>query len=161
MKRKKAIYTALSMQLIALCGLSSQTAFPATGGNAAGSGGSVSYSVGQIDYIAGSSANGSASQGVQQPYEIFTVGTDEAADITLRSSLYPNPTSGGVTLSVPRFAAQPLRYQLFDAAGRLLSDGGISGADTGISLAALPAATYLLSVRNPDRAIKTFKIIKY
>jgi len=140
--------------------LSAQSALPATGGNASGSGGAVSYTVGQIAYTANSSPSGSAHQGVQQAYEIFTVGSDETPDITLRCLLYPNPTPDGVTLDAPQYATQNLHYQLFDSAGRLLSGSGINSVETNISLLNQPAAVYLLTVRSQDRAIKTFKIIK-
>jgi hypothetical protein len=49
---------------------SAQTATVSAGGNAIGTGGSVSYSVGQIAYTNNSNSNGSVAQGVQYPYEI-------------------------------------------------------------------------------------------
>jgi hypothetical protein len=42
---------------------------PQAGGEATGSGGSVSYSVGQVVYTTNTGINGSVAQGVQQPYE--------------------------------------------------------------------------------------------
>ena len=42
----------------------------ASGGMATGSGGSVSYSIGQIDYITATGTGGTASQGVQQVYRL-------------------------------------------------------------------------------------------
>jgi len=65
------------MLLLTACftGVSAQEAVLATGADAAGSGGKVSYSVGQIAYTSQTGSNGSVTQGVQQPYEIFaTVG---------------------------------------------------------------------------------------
>lgn len=44
-----------------------QKGIVSAGGSATGSGGSVSFSVGQLDFIAVNSANGSVFQGVQQP----------------------------------------------------------------------------------------------
>ena len=41
-----------------------------TGGTAIGSGGSVSYSIGQLDYITASGSGGSASQGMQQVFKV-------------------------------------------------------------------------------------------
>jgi len=52
-------------------GLQAQEAIPASGGNVTGSGGTVSYSIGQVFYLMNSGATGSVLQGVQQPHEIF------------------------------------------------------------------------------------------
>ena len=49
----------------------SQESVNASGGNATGSGGSISYTIGQIDYIEASGVGGSVNQGIQQAYEIF------------------------------------------------------------------------------------------
>lgn len=65
---------------------------PASGGNASGGGGSVSYTVGQVAYNSNTGVTGSVSQGIQQPYEILVVtGIEDAPGITLQYSVYPNP----------------------------------------------------------------------
>jgi hypothetical protein len=51
-------------------GLAMQNTIPAAGGNAKGSGGSASFTVGQIFYTKLSGTNGTVIQGIQQPYEI-------------------------------------------------------------------------------------------
>ena len=62
--------------------LIAQEAIPAAGSNAIGSGGSVSYSVGQVVYTINTGTNGSVAEGVQQPYEIsVVVGIEQAKDI--------------------------------------------------------------------------------
>lgn len=43
------------------------------GGTATGSGGSVTYTVGQVTYCTFTGTNGSVAHGVQQPYEISVV----------------------------------------------------------------------------------------
>jgi hypothetical protein len=63
-----------------------QDTTPASGGNATGTGGSVSYTIGQIVYTTNSGTNGSLSQGVQQPYEISLVtGIEEPSDISIQN----------------------------------------------------------------------------
>ena len=86
MKYKKKLLTAV--MLLGLGGLTSlqaQEAIPATGGEASGSGGSASYTVGQVVYTTNVGTNGnSVAEGVQQPYEISVVtGIPEAKDISL------------------------------------------------------------------------------
>ena len=58
---------------IFIASLQAQETIPATGGNASGSGGSVSYTIGQITYRTISGTNGAVTQGIQQPYEISVV----------------------------------------------------------------------------------------
>lgn len=55
--------------LLSLTGLQSQEAILTSGGNASGSGGTVSYSIGQTFYTTYMGANGSVSHGVQHPFE--------------------------------------------------------------------------------------------
>ena len=71
-----------------------QEAVSAAGGNTFGSGGTASYTVGQVAYTTNSSASGTITQGVQQPYEILVAtGVAEAKGISLECIVYPNPTN--------------------------------------------------------------------
>ena len=51
-----------------------QTSSNAAGGDATGTGGSVAYSLGQPFYITYTGSNSSVAQGVQQTYQIFSLG---------------------------------------------------------------------------------------
>lgn len=138
-----------------------QTTIPASGGNASGSGGTASYSVGQIVYIKNTGTNGSASQGVQQPYEISVVtGIEEAKDILLEFVVYPNPASDLVRLKISNFEIQNLKYQLYDMNGNLMQQNYIFSDETNISLQSFLPSTYFLKIIQDRKEIKTFKIIK-
>ena len=78
-----------------------QNAFTSTGGNLSGSGGSVSYSAGQVFNGGQNGSTGSVSTGVQQPYEI-TVVTDikNSGGINLGMSAYPNPAIDNLQLDI-------------------------------------------------------------
>ena len=130
-----------------------------TGGDATGSGGSVSYSVGQIDYINGSGSNGSVNQGVQQPFEFYhDVSLHENSIIT--TSLYPNPTNEDVVLKIESFQ-DILSYQLFDINGKLVRQNDIENAETIIEMRALSSGEYHLSISKQQVQIETIKIIKH
>ncbi len=87
------IKTALFV-LLNTIGLYAQETVPATGGDAIGSGGSSSYTIGQVVYTINTGTNGTAINGVQQPYEISTITAIEMAkDIGLSFSVYPKPYS--------------------------------------------------------------------
>jgi hypothetical protein len=141
--------------------LQAQNAIPATGGNATGSGGSVSYTIGQVVYTTNSGTNGSAVQGVQQPYEISIVtGIEEAKDISLEIVVYPNPAEDFIKLKIKNYEFQNLRYQLYNVNGSLLQDNKVEGNETDITLQTLVPATYFLKVTDNNKVVKTFKIIK-
>ena len=137
-----------------------QNAAVATGGIATGSGGSFSYSVGQIADKFATSANGSLSEGLQQPFEILTLGTDNYPNIILEMSVYPNPTKSNVTLKIADLDSENLGYQIFDVAGKQISEAKISNIETQISLENLNASIYFLNINDNKKTIKTFKIIK-
>ena len=87
MRHKKVKLSAVL--LLGLTSLQAQTAIIASGGNASGSGGSMSFSVGQIVYNTNSGTNASVAEGVQQPYEI-SVFTEirNAGEATFSISVY-------------------------------------------------------------------------
>ena len=161
MKQKKAKLCATLLLAFGLTGLHAQEAIPATGGNASGSGGSVSYSVGQVVYTINTGTNGSAAQGVQQPFEISVVtGLEEAKGINLICSVYPNPTTYFLTLKVENYDKENLSYQLYDVSGKLLENKKLDGTETSIVMSNLVPATYFLKVTQNTIEVKTFKVIK-
>ena len=138
-----------------------QSAITVTGGNATGAGGSVSYSVGQIVYTTNTGTNGSAAQGVQQPYEISVVTAIENTEgITLEYKVYPNPTRGLITLTIEPFDNENLRFRLYDLNSILLQDKKIESEKTEISMENFSSAVYFLKVIKDNQEVKVFKIIK-
>lgn len=132
----------------------------ATGGTAMGIGGSVSYSVGQIDYKTSSNADGTISQGVQQPYEIYTLEVDDIFS-SLEINLFPNPTSDYIHLTIGDLSlTKNLSYQLTDASGRLIQTAKITESNTQINAQNLAPASYFLNVFEADKPAKTFTLIK-
>jgi hypothetical protein len=161
MRHKELKISAVLFLGLGLTGLQAQESVIATGGNASGSGGSVSYSVGQVVYTTNTGTSGSVAQGVQQPFEISVVtGLDEAKGIKLSVVAYPNPTTDYLTLEIKDFEPSNLNFQLYDMNGKLLQDKKIIGTQTSIVMSNLVPATYLVKVIQNNREVKTFKIIK-
>ncbi|MDD2548569.1 MAG: T9SS type A sorting domain-containing protein [Bacteroidales bacterium] len=132
-----------------------------TGGEANGSGGMVSYSVGQVVYTTNTGTDGSVAHGVQQPYEISAVtGIEEAKGINLTVSAYPNPTRDLLTLKVENYKSETLFYRIFDLSGKLLEVSRLTNYETQIAMSKYPPALYLLKVYDSQKVIKVFKIIK-
>jgi len=138
-----------------------QEAILSSGGYASGSGGSSSYSLGQMVYATYTGTNGSMANGVQQPFEISMVtALEEAKGTNLSVLAYPNPTTDLLSLTVDDFEVSNLSYYLYDINGRLLERKKIKGNQTSIVMSNLAQATYFLRVTNGKNAVKTFKIIK-
>ena len=161
MLQKKLKLSAALLLGLCLMGLQAQETIPASGGEGTGSGGSVSYSVGQIVYSVNTGTNGSVAQGVQQPFEISVVsGIKEQPGISLTLSVYPNPATDYLTLRIENFDKENLTYKLLDINGRLLMNKIIVGNETNIDMSQLLPATYVLNINQDNKEIKTFKIIK-
>jgi Secretion system C-terminal sorting domain len=139
---------------------SAQQANVASGGNTTGTGGSLSYSIGQVAYTNQVGTNGSVNQGVQQPFEIFTLGNDDFPEITLLMTVYPNPTTSFINLNIQNYSTENMYYQLFDITGKQIQSQKITTTETQIQMENVASAVYLLNVIEENRLLKTFKIIK-
>ena len=158
MKHKKV---KLSVLLLGL-GLTTnaQEVTTTTGGNASGSGGTVTYSVGQIVYATNTGTNGSVAQGVQQTYEISILLGIEDNSIKLELTAYPNPTTNYLTLNVGKAELSILNFQLYDMGGKLIESNKITSTTETIRMENLPSSTYFLKVTNNNKEVKSFQIIK-
>ncbi|MCW3086554.1 MAG: hypothetical protein JWP12_3920 [Bacteroidetes bacterium] len=149
-----------SLFLFAVTALKAQTGTVAAGGNATGPGGSVSYSIGQTDYITESGKPGTVSQGLQQPYEIQVMTGIGVTGINLSATVYPNPTTDVVTLSVQDLSVANMSYAVYDIQGKLIMHDKLSGSSTVISFEGLSKSGYFIKVLSNNSEVKTFKIIK-
>jgi hypothetical protein len=132
----------------------------AAGGDATGSGGTVAYSGGQVVYTAKSDPSGTVSQGVQQAYEILSVGINET-ELNISLSVFPNPTADNLTLQISDYNNEKLTYQLSDMQGKLVNNGQVTAQQTQINTSSLPSATYFINVVNQEnKKVQSFKIIK-
>ena len=138
-----------------------QQTVTSSGGDASGSGGTAAYSVGQVVYTSNQSANGSVNQGVQQAYEIFSVGLDDKALSENSFSLYPNPVSNELKLQLNGVETDKLHYALYDVQGKLISTSEVKENETTIPVSQLPTATYFIHLINQEnKKVQSFKIIK-
>jgi hypothetical protein len=132
----------------------------ASGRDATGSGGTVAYSVGQVVYTTTTDASGTVSQGVQQAYEIFTLGIKETA-LNISLTAFPNPTMDNLTLQINDYNNEKLAFKLYDMQGKMLNSEQINAQQTQINTSSLPSATYFIDVVNHEnKKVQTFKIIK-
>ena len=148
------IYTISVFLISATLGFA-QSNTAAAGGDASGSGGSVSYTVGQIDYNNIDAGVFNSNEGVQQPYEFYgNTGVDEMILIT---QLYPNPTTGQIQIITKE---KGLSYRIHDNAGRIVQKGAINENTSTLDLSSFAAGTYLLEINKDSNNIQKVKIIK-
>lgn len=161
MKKYKLKISIVLLFSIALTGLRAQETVTATGGEGSGSGGTVSYSVGQVVYTTYTGTDGSAAQGVQHSYDISTItGIEEAKNISLQCQVYPNPVTDYLILRIADHPQEKLEYQLFSIDGLLKEQRKISASEIQIKTQHLIQGAYLLRIIYNSSVIKTFKIIK-
>jgi len=160
MKRTSIHCFFLILFLVPITLLKAQQAVLATGANATGGNGSVSYSVGQTAYLV-KGTNREISEGVQQVYEITTLAANETSTSTEEGILiYPNPFKDYLYLDFTTNSFKGSEYQLFDAQGKLIKKDKITQTKSEFNFSSLPSAMYIIKITRNGESIKTFKIIK-
>jgi len=162
MKHKNKLIIIIALLSFNLVPLPAQETIGTSAGNFTGTGGSVSYTIGQVAFSAFSATNGTVIQGVQQPYEISVITSAEnSEEITLKWLVYPNPARSTIKLSIESADFDNMSCRLFDIKGNLIQDMKVEGEETEISLNNLTPSIYFLRVIKNQKELKTFKIIKY
>jgi len=135
-----------------------QQVIGAAGATTTTSGGSISYTVGGIATQSIESSSGTATEGVQQPYEIYKVGVNELA---LGSSInvYPNPTNDRLTLNTTNLNKN-LSYELYNSQGKQIQKCASFSDGHTLSMTEFVNAVYYLKIFSDKQPIQTFKIIK-
>jgi len=141
--------------------LQAQQSTTAAGGEASSTNGTVSFSVGQVNYEAFENQDGiSVSAGVQQSYQVFTGNDEITSGLNVNLVVFPNPTRDLITLRIDELPNETLYYHLFDNTGKTLLTRQITSTDSFIDMARWPVATYHLRVMSKDALVKSFKIVK-
>ncbi len=139
--------------------LQSQSAFSqqgevVTGGDISGISGSVSFTIGQIDYISfGNTMN--ISEGLQQVYDKLIDIVDDKISITI----WPNPVMNQLHIQVMDPVGSGIMFQLFTIDGMLLESSITSGNQIVIGMKKYAAAMYILRVTHVKKTV-SFKTIK-
>lgn len=123
------------------------------------SGSTLSWTVGEPLVTTENGNSAILTQGFQQTIVVNPLSTNLTLNQTINLHVFPNPTLEQITLEKERNI--PLNAELLDILGQSIGHYSLIENQTIISLETLPAATYLLCVRDLDQQIiKTFKIQK-
>ena len=136
-----------------------QSSVNASGGNASGNAGKVSYSIGQPFYSSTAGALGKINEGVQLPYDIYDV-TEVPSTMAISMSVFPNPTHEYLTLSVEDDDFEAMEMYIYDISGKEIMQQRISSSETAINMKSLPSATYFVRITKGKNEVKTFKVVK-
>lgn len=159
MSKSKLLSGIVCMLVLALTQVQAQEAIPATGSESSGSGGSVSYTVGQVAYTINTGSTGTVTQGVQQVYEISVETGIEETAISLSITAYPNPTTDILKLKTDAEFLD-LSFSLYNLNGKLLQSQKLDDNETSIDMSGFAPSTYFVNVFDDHQKVKTFKIIK-
>lgn len=161
MRHAKPILTLIFIIGFGYINIQAQEVISTSGGDASGSGGTSSFSVGQVTYTTNIGTDGSVAQGVQQPYEISIVTeVEEAKEISLSFSVYPNPTTNFLKLNIGNYTPENLNYQLYDASSKIIESKKVFTIETSIFMENTARGIYFLKIIENNKVVKTFKIIK-
>lgn len=138
----------------------SQEAVTSAGGNFTGTGGSSSYTIGQISYTTLTESSQSIAQGVQQPVEIQILSDSDFLSKNSTVLIYPNPTSENIFLEISDHHLDICAYIISDIKGQELGRGVIKDSITPITIKNFANGIYFLKVTKQNVSYKVFKIIK-
>ena len=120
--------------------------------------GSFTGSMGE-SIISETSNQQSVHAGFQQAFIDMTTHTLPPAPVT-DITIYPNPTSEKLTLSLDSEQAKNKTYILCDITGNTILEGKILSSQTQLDVSQLSPAIYLLKILQNNRATNLIKIIK-
>ncbi len=155
----KIIYTII-ICISCVTTLFSQAGQTASGGVATGINGSISFSVGQIDYITATSLNGTITQGIQQPYELFIVTEVNEKNLELDVSAYPNPILDQLFIFIENEEIKNMSYTINDVCGNLIVEEKILNQNTSVFMNDFVNGVYFIKIFKNSAIAKTFKLIK-
>jgi hypothetical protein len=139
--------------------LFAQESTVSSGNSISSSSGSISYSIGQVAYITNTGSNGSTSQGVQQPYEIYVLSSsDKITDLNIK--VYPNPVYDILTLQYSNYTNEKIGFQILNIEGKLIRFENMTSSEVHIDFQSLASGEYYVKVTDGFKELKVFKIVK-
>jgi hypothetical protein len=129
-----------------------------TGGHFKSTGGSTSFTVGQVAYVLKKGTGSYLNEGVQQVYTKKTTPIEELVYLK-EVQLYPNPTQETFNLIISTKEDVQVRYTIMDYLGKEIRNGNILSEKSEISLRDLPAGNYFISLKS-KKENRIFKIVK-
>jgi hypothetical protein len=135
-----------------------QNALSSTGGHIKSTGGSTSFTIGQVAYVLKKGTGSYLNEGVQQVFTKKTTPIEELVYLK-EVQLYPNPTQETFNLIISTKEDVQIRYTIMDYLGKEIRNGNILSEKSEISLRDLPSGNYFISLKS-KKENRIFKIVK-
>ncbi len=141
-------------------GAAAQQTLSTASGDATGTTGSVSYTLGQPFVRSAFAPSGaSLSGGIQQPYTVAESVIEGIAPLDISTRVFPNPTADELVVEVMgEDNGRKLRYELYAVGGTLVAQGLVEGM-LRLSMGSCPAGSYVLRLSDGD-ASRSYHIVK-
>ncbi len=130
-----------------------------SGGDFNNSNGSVSFSIGQIDYINIANTSGNINQGVQQTYQILDNSINES-EFDFYITFGPNPFIDILNVLADFSKMQDVEGYVNDQNGKIVKERQKLASDNTFDLSNLSTGSYFLIIENQQKLIKSYNIIK-
>jgi len=135
-----------------------QNALASAGGHVKSTGGSTSFTVGQVAYVLKKGNGPYLNEGVQQVYTKKTTPVEELVYLK-EVQLYPNPSEEILNITLPNFDGSATSFIIMDNMGKEVRNGMIISNTAEISLRDLPSGSYFLYLK-AKKENRIFKIVK-
>jgi hypothetical protein len=131
------------------------------GGDVFGSDGSVSFTIGQIDYLTVNGPDGSINPGIQQVYDDVGVGVSSTVRYIDLLKIYPNPNSGIFTLELlNEEQSSDITVEIYGIHGNLIKQTKLGSRNLHIlDISDKPAGIYHLRAIKENKST-VIKIVK-
>ena len=149
---------AVLISCFTLCSVLAQSNIVTAGGDAASATGSVSYSIGQIDFQYSSSADYSVSEGVQQTYSFDTALSIDDIKYEFQLSIWPNPSADEMNIEYTTSYELPLSLKVTDVKGAVVANRSVTQGQYSFNVNTWAAGTYYISLSDGE-AVKIIKPI--
>ena len=149
---------AILISCFTVCNVLSQSNIVTAGGDAASATGSVSYSIGQIDFQYSSSVDYSVSEGVQQAYSFDTALSINDIQYDFQLSIWPNPSVDEMNLEFTTNYELPLSLTVTDVKGAIVASQSVTQGQYSFDVNTWAAGTYYVNL-NDGEAVNIIKPI--
>ena len=149
---------AVLISCFTICSVLAQSNIVTAGGDAASASGSVSYSIGQIDFQYSSSVDYSVSEGVQQAYSFDTALSIDDIKYEFQLSIWPNPSADEMNIEFTTSYELPLSLVITDVKGAIVGNRSVTRGQYSFNVDTWAAGTYYVNLSNGE-AINIIKPI--
>ncbi len=153
MKKK----TTLVLVLMLYGGIHAQEVISTQGDSYQGTNASIDYTIGEPIIFTGTDGSNSLTQGFHQTK--WDYASIDIHNAEFEANVYPNPVENTLTIESEDFNGK--NYAIYDATGRIVSEGDLENEKTQISATEWAPGSYSVVLSdNAQRKLRTVKLIK-